>query len=307
MTARWLILAALTVGCSEPIDAGGALVDAGAPDDPLVVAEPPAPGSLDDIYQNILVARCSGQPGLCHNGQFEPNLSTPALAYAYLVGRPGIEKPGKLRVAPGSPEDSLLIDKLRNRDVATQMPLGAEPLTEEEIVLIENWIEDGALRRPGAEAAPDLNNPPATPEIAIFDAAGNRLDSSGQVTVPPGTFLTFRHTVDDFETADADIAITVMVLQAPDGRQVVLSPGAQDPEVALTTYDPDGPAAVGDTFNYELDFQLGDTITLIDPDTGVTEDVASAGLSLSAIALYIDELPGGISRFSIRPNALVVQ
>src|SRR6185295_7872480 len=75
--------------------------DAGTPDDdPLAVGDTPPAGSLDDLHQRIIAKRCSGQPGLCHNGQFEPNLSTPALSYAYVVNRPGIEKATRLRVKP---------------------------------------------------------------------------------------------------------------------------------------------------------------------------------------------------------------
>jgi hypothetical protein len=151
--------------------------DAGVDDDdPLSVSVAPAAGSLDDLHERILAKRCSGQPGLCHNGQFEPNLSTPAMTYAYLVGRPALEKPELLRVRPGDPDRSLFIDKVRNRGVATQMPLGAEPLAEADIQALEAWIEGGALREPGAPAAPTLNNPPRRPEIGIFDAAGARLD-----------------------------------------------------------------------------------------------------------------------------------
>src|SRR5678815_5558764 len=109
--------------------------------------------------ERIIAKRCSGQPGLCHNGQFEPNLSTPALAYAYLVNRPGLERTDRLRVSPGSSATSFLVDKLRNRGVSTQMPLGAEPLAEADIAEIEAWIDGGALRAPGADPAPVLNNP----------------------------------------------------------------------------------------------------------------------------------------------------
>ena len=122
--------------------------------DPLEVTTTPQAGSLDELHTKILAKRCSGQPGLCHNGQFEPNLSTPGLTYAYLVNRPGIEKPTLLRVKPGVSAQSLFIDKIRNRNgVATQMPLGAEPLVEEDIAALEKWINDGALRAPGAAPA----------------------------------------------------------------------------------------------------------------------------------------------------------
>ena len=98
--------------------------------DPLTsITTAAAPGSLDDLHERIIVRRCSGEPGLCHNGQFEPNLSTPALTFAYVVNRPGIEKADRLRVKPGDADASLFIDKIKGRNgVATQMPLGAAPL-----------------------------------------------------------------------------------------------------------------------------------------------------------------------------------
>ena len=127
-------------------------VDGDDGDDPLAVTDTPAPGSLDDLHQRIIAKRCSGQPGLCHNGQFEPNLSTPAMTYAYVVSRPALEKPDQLRVVPGDPSRSVLIDKLRNRGVATQMPLGAEPLAEADIAALEAWIRGGALRAPACSS-----------------------------------------------------------------------------------------------------------------------------------------------------------
>lgn len=228
---RALLLVVLATACGDTIDAGGERVDAGAGDDPLTVDQEPEAGSLDQIHREIVARRCSGQPGLCHNGQFEPNLSTPALFYDYVVRRPALEKPDRLRVEPGDPDASFIVDKLRNRDVSTQMPLGAEPLDDEEIQLIEDWIRGGALRRPGADPAPVLNNPPRVPEIAVFNQAGARLDSGGPFTVPAGTQLTLRHSVSDFETADEEIAFGAFVLQLADGRGLVLSPGSEDPQV----------------------------------------------------------------------------
>src|SRR5262249_36552148 len=162
----------------------------------------------------------AGQPGLCHNGQFEPNLSTPALAYENLVLRPSLEHKKQLRAAPGNPEKSLIIDKLRNRGVISRMPLGAEPLAEDEIAAIEKWITDGALRRPGADSAPTLNNPPDEPLIGVFDAMGTRLDATGPFTVGPSTTLTFRQSVNDFETDDAAIPFAGFLLQTVDQKQL---------------------------------------------------------------------------------------
>src|SRR5215468_6723917 len=197
----WLAVAFAAAACGN--DHPAPVVDDPAPDDdPLAVRETPAAGSLDDLHQRVIAKRCSGQPGLCHNGQFEPNLSTPALTYAYLVGRPSLEKTDRLRVRAGDPDHSLLIDKLRNRNgVSTQMPLGADPLLEADIQALEAWITGGALRAPGAAPAPVLNNPPHRPEVAIFDAGGTRLDGAGPVKVSAGATLVLRHSVQDFETA----------------------------------------------------------------------------------------------------------
>lgn len=310
---RWLVFASMVAlgaaaACSNRVDAGGSDVDAGADDDPLDFAYNPPEGSLDDIYRTIIAKRCSGQPGLCHNSQFEPNLSTPANAYAYLVNRPALEKPSLLRVNPGDPASSVLIDKLRGRDVSTVMPLGAEPLSEDEIKKIEDWIRDGALRRPSADPAPTLNNPPKVPEIGVFTSGGTRLDVAGSYTVAPGTSLVIRHTVHDFETADTAIPFSTVILSAPDGRNVVLRPGAMsDPHLGYTTYDAAGPEGNGDTFNYRFELTLGATVDLRDDATGSIETVPSSGLTLTPIAFYIDEFPSGILSFTIATASIIVE
>lgn len=299
--------AALLGGCNDKIDAGGSGVDAGSDDDPLSVTFDPAPGSLDYIQKTIIFERCSGQPGLCHNGQFEPNLSTAASTYAYLVRRPGLEEEGRYRVDPGHPELSLLIDKLRNRDVSTQMPLGADPLSEDEIQMIEAWITDGALRRPGADPAPELNEPPLPPEIAVYDQSGTRLDSTGTLSLQVGQSVRLRHSVSDFETADPDIAFATFVLSAGDGWNVELVPGAaSDPQNGITSYDAGGPMGTGDQLDYVFDWTVPATLTLIQDGTGATRDVPAGGQTLTPIALYIDDYPGGIIAFDFgAPLALV--
>ena len=291
---RRIILCSLLAACgSDERDQGGN-VDAAVEPDPLVVSETPAPGSLDDIHERIIAKRCSGQPGLCHNGQFEPNLSTPALAYAYLVNRPGIEKADRLRVKPGDAASSLFIDKIRNRNgVATQMPLGAPPMEEEDIQEIEAWINAGALRAPGATAAPLLNNPPKRPQIGVFNGT-TRLDGTGPVNVSTNTTLTLRHTVSDFETLDNAIPFAAVILTIGDGRQVVLNSTGQDPHVGQTTYDAAGPPAQGDIFNYRRTWTIPTTLSLRHPDTGVLSTAPAAGQTVSVLAVYVDSTQQGI-------------
>ena len=266
-------------------------VDAAVEPDPLLVTDTAAPGSLDDLHERIIAKRCSGQPGLCHNGQFEPNLSTPALTFAYLVDRPGIEKADRLRVKPGNAAQSLFIDKIRNRNgVATQMPLGAEPMDEAEIAELEAWINAGALRGPGAMPVPALNNPPKRPQIGIFNGT-TRLDGAGPVQVSTGTTLTLRHTVQDFETLDSAIPFAALILQIADGRQIVVNPTGQDPQVGQTTYDAAGPPAKGDVFNYKRTWQIPATLNLRDPNTAALSTAPAMGQTVSILAVYVDGAP----------------
>jgi len=305
--ATWLALALATAAATAaacgtdeapPPDPGGT-----DDPDPLAVSMTPAAGSLDDLHARVIEKRCSGQPGLCHNGQFEPNLSTPALTYAYLVNRPSLEKPTLLRVKPGSAAQSLFIDKLRNRNgVATQMPLGAPPLEEETIAELERWIDQGALRAPGAAAAPMLNNPPRRPLIAIYNGT-MRLDGGGPITVPVGTTLTLRHTVQDFETPDANIPFAAVILGAGNDRNVVLTTG-NDPHVGPTTYDAAGPMGQGDHLNYVRTWTVPATIELYNEKTMTRTTAAATTLTISVLAVYIDSLTQGIVALDASPSTI---
>ena len=77
-----IVLAAALAACGTDRAAPPSTDPGPDDDDPLAVTVTPAAGSLDELHQRVIGARCSGQPGLCHNGQFEPNLSTPAMTYA---------------------------------------------------------------------------------------------------------------------------------------------------------------------------------------------------------------------------------
>jgi hypothetical protein len=95
----------------------------------------------------IFTQRCSD--GMCHSGRRPAagmDLSSAAAAHASLVGVPGDCSDGRLRVAPGDPDRSYLIDKLRGRNLCrgVQMPNRGEALPESQILLIEDWICGGA-------------------------------------------------------------------------------------------------------------------------------------------------------------------
>lgn len=290
---RFIFIPLFVAACGS--DSLPEMPDAAVEDDPLAVHDTPAAGSLDDLHARIISQRCSGQPGLCHNGQFEPNLSTPALTYAYVVNRPGIEKFDRLRVKPGDPGASLFIDKIRNRNgVATQMPLGAEPLEEADIRAIEKWITDGALRSPGADPAPVLNNPPKRPQLGVFDVAGNRLDNGGQLNVNIGQTIVLRHTVQDFETPDNMIPFSGVSLQLTNNKAVVLDPANDDPQTGATTFDSTNPPmGIGDSMNRERTFTIPNMLPRIDTVTRLQDMIPASGVNMYLQAFYIDELDLG--------------
>ena len=285
--AAALVLTCLSA-CQQEIDPGGETGPEVNDDDPLAIPTDLPPGSLDALHRDVILGSCAAQPGLCHHGQFEPNLSTAALLYENVVNRPGIEKDKQYRVRPGAPEDSLFMDKLRGVNVASQMPLGADPLPEEQLAALEKWIAEGARRTPGAEPAPVLNNPPAEPEIGVFDEVGNRLDAAGPFSAAVGTKLTFRHSAQDFETDDADIPFAAFLLQLADGRQVKVSdiPGGEN--TAVSTYEASGaPVGKGDALSFRSDWTVPDKVSVFQGDGSLAE-LDAAGLSFTVLAAYLD-------------------
>ncbi|MBL9025737.1 MAG: hypothetical protein JNL21_26315 [Myxococcales bacterium] len=306
----WAAAALAAGACSDPIDPGGEHQEETLEPDPLDTIEQSVDaGSLDDLYRKVLLPSCAGQAGLCHAGQFEPNLSTPALAFYNLVERPSLEKPDRLRVAPGKPQESVLVDKLRNRDVISVMPLGAEPVPEEQIAAIEAWITAGAPRFAGAEPSPAINEPPEEPELAIFDAAGERLDLGGAASAAPGETVVFRMTTHDFETPDEDMVYVAFNLQTADGQLVVLNDDSEDPTSAYATFDEEGAPLVGDeVMNWRFDWVIPQTVDLYDFEGNPSLAVPTEGMSFFVIGAYIPEAIANdyVIAVNFTPNGLQV-
>jgi len=185
-----LSLAAIS-GC------GGGSGSYGSPPPP---ASPPPPpptfgANFSEIQSNVFTPTCAVSG--CHFGpgaQQGLNLEA-ANSYALLVGIASSESPGVLRVAPGDPENSYLIQKLEGTAAAGgRMPLNGSPLPQATIDTIRQWITDGAIDDRAQAADPirvtSLSPPPgadlaASPTriIAGFD---RDLDVS---TVNGNTFI----------------------------------------------------------------------------------------------------------------------
>jgi hypothetical protein len=135
----------------EGEDAGG-----GRPREPELRAdagsdgEPSEPASFTRVYE-IFRSQCRG----CHAGasQFSLDLSTRALAYAELVAGPNhgaaefitCSGQGRVRVVPGHPEQSLLIQKLEDQaPCGDQMPPGKQ-ISASMLREVRSWVTAGAL------------------------------------------------------------------------------------------------------------------------------------------------------------------
>ena len=80
----------------------------------------------------------SGGMNLVHN-----------LAYDQLVNVPSARKPGAIRIIPGDPENSYLVQKLEGRPdiVGLRMPFSGAPfLTDGQMLILKRWIAIGAPR-----------------------------------------------------------------------------------------------------------------------------------------------------------------
>ncbi len=109
----------------------------------------PATATFTEVYTTILGPICSD----CHtpggDGSFQ-DFSSQSSAYGALVGvtasGPACGSSGEHRVVAGDASQSLLFQKVSeaNPPCGSQMPLGGEPLSSTQVMLIENWVNQGA-------------------------------------------------------------------------------------------------------------------------------------------------------------------
>ena len=138
-----ILCAVLAAGCDESLESVAGPTPALTP-------------TLSSIQRDIFQASdSSGRPSCasCHNpngGAFRAvglDLSTEG-THASLVGVASRQKPAVLRVAPGDPANSYLIQKIEAQAdiVGTRMPQRGPFLTDGQIAIIKRWIELGAKR-----------------------------------------------------------------------------------------------------------------------------------------------------------------
>lgn len=173
-----LIIAACA-GNGQGLDANGRpLVPGGSSSLPLS-------DDFESLQENIFTPICS----VCHFGASAPQgLRLDAdNSYNLLVGVPSTEVPSILRVKPGDPDNSYIIQKLEGHAaVGAQMPLGGPFLTTDTIAFIREWITNGAQ--------PASANSPAAAPLSVTSIVPTEKETVA--SAPPQVMIAFNHDLD---------------------------------------------------------------------------------------------------------------
>ncbi len=147
-----LVAAALLVACSRGGDETSGARDAGAIGGPGPGGRDagPAPATFEEVQTLLLDVGCLECHGVTNHGL---NLQLDRM-YDQLVGRASTDcGSARPRVAPGRPESSYLVDKLKGTGPCfkgERMPRGCVAtnscLTPEQVGVVESWIRAGAKR-----------------------------------------------------------------------------------------------------------------------------------------------------------------
>jgi len=253
-----LLLAACTAGNGVGLDANGQPI-------PIV---PPAQSQYQEIQDTVFTPICTQ----CHIGAGAPHgLRLDASnSYALLVNVARDEVPTLLRVNPGNPDQSYIVQKIEGHAaVGGRMPLGQAPLPQDRIDLIRSWISAGA---------------PAAAVTSNRLTVSSVIPAAGEVAAAGTTKLTviFAGEVDaslaaggTFELRDAmDQVVPLSQAVVPPGRpnvvELTLARGLAAGSYQLTIRG-EGPVALADSNGRVLD---GDADGVAGGDFLMSFDVA---------------------------------
>jgi len=134
-----LALAACGAGSGEGLDQNG---------QPIVSPRTGLQPTLASIQDNVFTVSCA-VPG-CHGGAgAQQGLRLdPGFSAGSLINVASPRDPNLIRVVPGDPDASFLIQKLQGADglLGDRMPDGGPYLTTATVNVIRQWILDGALQ-----------------------------------------------------------------------------------------------------------------------------------------------------------------
>ena len=182
----------------------------------------------------ILEASCLS----CHNGanKKEAGFSIESVETLFKGGG----KHGTRIIVPGKPEESMLISYLRGKGV-TQMPLGAQPLSDGQIQRIADWIQQGAkaelpptgwpFARPVLPPIPSVKNS-AWVKTPIDAFILEKMEAKGLVPAPPAEKTTLlRRVYMDLLGVPPSLAEALRYMQdsAPDAYEKLVDRLLADP------------------------------------------------------------------------------
>ena len=239
-----LLVMGLVAACS-----GGNGSQSNSPPAPPAPPPPPPPAAFNAVFSEIQAAvftpTCATSG--CHVGAGAPQglQLDEANSFALLVGVASSEVPAVLRVAPGDPDNSYLIQKLEGTaSVGQQMPLNGTPLPQADIDTIRQWITDGALD----------DRLPASSPIRVTSLS--IVPDATLATAPDQIIVGF-----DREPDASTVNASTVVLEASGGdgsfgdgnEAIVASPVSVPPANTLTAViDLTGAALVDDTFQLSV-------------------------------------------------------
>ena len=234
-----LSMLAACAGNGEGLDANGR---------PLVPGGglPPLSADFNSIQANIFTPICS----VCHVGGSAPEglRLDAADSFNLLVGVPSTEVPSLMRVKPGDPDNSYIIQKLEGHAaVGAQMPFGGPYLTTDTIAFIRQWITNGALPS-AADAAP------AAAPLAITSIVPDSVEPVSES--PPQIMIAFNHDLDVTQIDSQSMHIErVMPAASPAPTEIIparIAVSSANPRVLMVW--PSRPLSVG---HYRLGFNAG--------------------------------------------------
>lgn len=225
------VLAACTAGDGSGLDANGRPLSEGG-----ALPLPLAP-TLAALQVNVFDRSCALSG--CHAGSTAPlGLRLDAgFSYAQLVGRASVERPDRLRVAPGSPDASYLVQKVEGvATVGGRMPLNLPPLGADAVAALRAWIAAGAPPTAGATGIRVAATRPAAGSVTPALPASLDVDFTAPVdaaTLTAATVVIDRSGGDrDFADGD-EVAVAAAALALdPVGRTRLTIDLAGVPDVA---------------------------------------------------------------------------
>lgn len=218
---------------------------------------------LASIQANVFTPICS----TCHAGAGAPRglRLDAANSYNMLVGIASAEAPNIQRVKPGDPNNSYLIHKVEGTAaVGGRMPLGGPPLPQPTILVIRQWIAQGAQQASPQSVDGGAQEKGAFSQATLVKAEANDIavgfDTQIDAALVNETTIALQRVVDqDFEDIPSQATLnpvnSAVVLVKP---QTTLPPG----KYRLLVRGLSGPVALADISgqplgrDYEFEFAV---------------------------------------------------